>query len=84
MKDVAEVLRAASDAGSSEAARALLEVQEQKFLRLPGRVERHAPELQRVRTAMQDCEQPHSRAALGEQMLTMQLQRHCTTPSRMP
>ena len=84
MKDVAEVLRLASDAGSSAVARAHLEVQEQKLLGLAGRVERHAPDLLRVRTAMQDCERPHARAALGEQMLTMQLQRHCTTPSRMP
>jgi len=84
MKDVAEVLRAASAAGSSELARADLKAQEQKLLRLPGLVERHAPDLQRVRTAMQDCVQPHARAALGEQLLMLQLQRHCTAPSRMP
>ena len=84
MKDVAEVLRAASDAGSSEAARTDLKVQEQKLLQLAGLVQRHAPELQRVRTAMQYLEQPHARAALGEQLLTMRLQRHCTTPTRMP
>jgi uncharacterized protein YegL len=84
MEDVAGVLRAASDAGSSEAARADLKVQEQKLLQLAGLAERHALELQRVRTAMQDLEQPHARAALGEQLLTMRLQRHCTTPARMP
>lgn len=83
MKDVAEVLRAASDAGSSEVARKDLEVQERKLLRLAGGDDRHAIELQRVRTAMRDLEKPDARAALGEQMLTMRLQRHCTTPAGM-
>ena len=83
MKDVAGFLREASDSGSSERLKADLEKQEEKLMRVVGcKLERYATDLGEIRTAVQGLEKPGARAALGEQLLMMQLQRHSTAPPK--
>jgi len=81
MKDVAGFMREASDSGSSARLKRDLEEQEEKLRRVVGcELKRYATDLGEIRTAVQGLEQPGARAALGEQLLMLQLQRHSTVP----
>lgn len=81
MKGVAGFMREASDSGSSARLKEDLEKQDEKLRRVVGcELKRYATDLGEIRTAVQGLEQPGARAALGEQLLMLQLQRHSTVP----